>query len=88
MPKRPDVIVNARADVATIRVAVEQAHTPRAEVSLDPSAARELIRQLEDAVEVAVGNAVERRNGDGDPVQWSDAVGFRLSAFAPRGTIR
>lgn len=86
--KRPDVRIQARADVAVLRLAVEQARTPTAEVTLDPSAVRELIRELENGLEVVLGTAVERVNEAGDPVAWTEAVGYSLAAFAPRGSIR
>lgn len=86
--KRADVTINARADLAVIRLGVEQPMKPRAEVELDPSAARELIRELEQAVDVATGTAVTRTNDDGDPVSWRETVGYSLRAFAPAGAIR
>lgn len=86
--KRPDVCIRARADVAVLRLAVEQARTPRAEVTLDPAAVRELIRELELGLEVILGTAVTQRTEAGEPVAWREVVGFSLSAFAPAGTVR
>lgn len=85
--RMPDVRVSGDARTAAVTLGAEAPRRPVVDLELTPRAARELAREIVSAAEVAEGNAVTRRNDAGEPVSWSDAVGFRLSAFVPTNSI-